>query len=323
MKRREFMAVAAGAAVMFALADAQQPAKPVIGWLSASFPNGAWVAAFRQGLKEADYVKAQDVAIEFRWAEGQYDRLPGLLADLVARDVDVIAAFGGPAALAAKSGTAAIPMVFLSNVDPVARGLVSSIDRPGGNATGVYLPSISLEAKRLELLRVVVPNAAILAMLVNPTSPAAEQQLGDAQEAARALGIELRIVKASSETSINTAIATLVEQSIGGLLVAPDSFFVLRRDQIVALAARYAIPAMYGWREFATAGGLMSYGASLTDAGRLVGVYTGRVLKGEKPADLPVQQSSKIELVINVKTAKALGLTVPLSLLSRADEVIE
>jgi putative ABC transport system substrate-binding protein len=228
---------------MFPLAArAQQPAMPAIGYLSTSFPNAAWVASFRQGLKEAGYIEGQNVAIEFRWAEGQYDRLPGLAADLVARQVAVIAALGHPAALAAKSVTAAIPIVFMSVVDPVAYGLVDSIDRPGGNATGAYLPQ-SLEAKRLELLRAVFPNAA-LAALVNPTNPAAEQQLKDTHAAARALGIELRIVKASTEPSIDSVFASLVEQRIGALLVTPDSFFAFRRDQIVALAASHAMPAM-------------------------------------------------------------------------------
>jgi len=327
MTRRDFTALL-GSVTALAIAwpltvHAQQPVMPVIGYLSTSFPNAAWVAAFRQGLKEAGYIEGQNVAIEFRWAEGQYDRLPGLATDLVARQVAVIAALGHPAALAAKKATAAIPIVFMSTVDPVAYGLVDSIERPAGNATGAYLVTLSLEAKRLELLRLVFPNATRVAVLVNPTNPAAEQQLKDSQEAARALGIELRIANASSEPSINTVFSTLVEQRIGALLVTTDSFFVFRRDQLVALAARYSMPAMYSYREFAVAGGLMSYGVSLIDGARLAGVYAGRVLKGKKPTDLPVQQSTKVELVINLKAAKALGVTFPATLLGSADEVIE
>jgi putative ABC transport system substrate-binding protein len=281
------------------------------------------VSAFRQGLKEGGYVEGDNLVIEYRWAEGHYDRLPALAADLVNRQVAVIATGGGdPAALAAKAATATIPIVFNSGTDPVTLGLVASLNRPAGNATGVSMLSSMLLAKQLELLREVVPTAVTISFLVNPNNPNTEERTTEMQEAVRAVGQRLHVVTASVEAELEPAFAT-IERRAGALIVPADPFFANQRDHLIALADRYALPASYPFREDAVAGGLMSYGPTRADVFRLVGIYTGRILKGAKPADLPVQQSTKVELVINLKTAKTLGLTFPLPLLGRADEVIE
>ena len=283
------------------------------------------VAAFRSGLQEMGYVEGQNVAIEFRWAEGQFDRLPALAADLVGRQVAVLVAAGGdPAALAAKGATQTIPVIFHIGEDPIVLGLVSSFNRPGGNVTGLTLFYIAVTGKRLELLLELVPTAAIIGLLVNPGSPTiAENEVRSVQSAAAVLGRQVRILSASNEAQIEETFAAAAQQRIAALIMSSDAFFTNRRNQVATLAARYTIPTIYAWREYVTAGGLLSYGNSLTDGYRRVGVYTGRVLKGEKPAEMPVMQPTKFELAINLKTARALGLEVPPTLLARADEVIE
>jgi len=318
--------LAATAAMRPLAAGAQQNAMPVIGILHSGSPGPYTpnVAAFRQGLSETGYVEGQNVAIEYRWAEGRYDGPPALAADLVGRKVDVIVTRGGtPSALAAKRATSTIPIIFTSGDDPVATGLVASLARPGGNLTGVSMLIDELTPKRLELLSELVPQAKVIALLVNPNNPATENVMRDVKEAARVKGLQLPILKANSESEIDAAFASLVQLHAGALVVAADPFLSSRREQIVALAARHAVPSIYAWREFADSGGLISYGSSLTAAFRLVGTYTGKILKGAKPADLPVQQPTAFELVINLKTAQALGLTVPQSILARAGEVIE
>jgi putative ABC transport system substrate-binding protein len=299
---------------------------PVVGFLHGASADGAayQVTAFRQGLNQTGYVEGQNVTIEYRWAEGQYNRLPALATDLVAHPLAVIATAGGiSSVLAAKAVTKAIPIVFLTGDDPVKFGLVASLNRPGGNLTGVSFLSPVLEAKRVELLRVLVPTATTIAVLVNPNSPGAEARLGDVREAARLLGQQVSIVNAGSEGDFEAAFARLVQQGAGALIVVSDPLFNNHRDQLTALTARHTIPAIYFDREFALAGGLMSYGTSIADAYRQLGIYAGRIVKGEKPADLPVVQPTKFELVINLKTAKALGLNIPDKLLALADEVIE
>ena len=325
MKRRELL-IALGGAVTYPFAThAQQKAMPVIGVLSpASYdPFSTFVTAFRQGLSEAGYVEGENLAIEYRFAEGHYDRLPALAADLVGRKVDLIMAGTPPSALAAKSATSTIPIVFRGGADPVGDGLVASLGRPGGNLTGVILLASEVTAKRLQLLSELVPRVGVIALMVNPNTPSAERVIRDLQEAARTKGLQLHVLKAGSESEIDTAFASLVQLHVDALVVAADPFLSSRREQLVALASRHAVPSSYAWREFAASGGLISYGPSLTYAFRLVGAYAGKVLKGATPADLPVQQPTTFELVINLKTAEALGLTVPQSLLQRADEVIE
>jgi putative ABC transport system substrate-binding protein len=280
--------------------------------------------AFRQGLDEAGFVESRNVAIEYRWARGEYDRLPVLAADLVRQSVIVMVATTTPAVLAAKAATMTIPIVFLTGSDPVEVGLVASLNRPGGNMTGVSNLTVEIGAKQLELLHELVPAATLIALLVNPATPVLADTLSRGlQTAARAIRQQFLVISASTERDLDMAFTTIVEQRVGALVVGNDPFFNARPDQLVGLASRHAVPAIYPYREFAAAGGLMSYGSNLADPYRLVGVYTGRILKGEKPSDLPVQQSTKVELVINLKTAKALGLTFPITLLGRADEVIE
>ena len=327
MRRREFITLFGGAAVAWPLAArAQQPAMPVIGFLGAESPDlfAGRLRAFRQGLDEAGFVESRNVAIEYRWARGEYDRLPVLAADLVRQSVIVMVATTTPAVLAAKAATMTIPIVFLTGSDPVEVGLVASLNRPGGNMTGVSNLTVEIGAKQLELLHELVPAATLIALLVNPATPVLADTLSRGlQTAARAIRQQILVISATTERDLDMAFTTIVEQRVGALVVGNDPFFNARPDQLVALASRHAVPAIYPYREFAAAGGLMSYGSNLADPYRLVGVYTGRILKGEKPSDLPVQQSTKVELVINLKTAKALGLTFPITLLGRADEVIE
>jgi putative tryptophan/tyrosine transport system substrate-binding protein len=325
MRRREFITLLVGAGAAWPLAArAQQPAMPVIGFLGgASFPKDA-LAAFQRGLSEAGYIEGKNVAIEYRSAAGQYDRLPDLATDLVRRQVAVIAAVGSSApGLAAKSASSVIPVVFQTGGDPVQDGLVSRMNRPGGNVTGVSRLSVALEPKRLELLHEVAPKASLIGFLVNPLNPRAQLLVQQMREPARSLGISLNVLEASTEGELDAAFASAVQRGVDALLVAQEPSYYRWYEHIVALAARHTMPAIYGNRIFADAGGLMTYDASVLDSFRQVGVYVGRILKGEKPADMPVVQPTKFELVINLKTAKALGLAIPDRLLVRADEVIE
>jgi len=329
VRRREFVALLGSALASSPVAQAQQPL-PVIGWLSIGSPesdNAIRVPGFRQGLEEIGYMEGQNVAIEYRWpqGEGEYDRLPAIAADMVRRRVALIAAIGGaPPAFAAKAATATIPIVFTLGVDPVRLGLIASLNRPGGNITGVTGLSAELIGKRLDLLHEVLPTATVVAVLINPANRTAfESETSNLQDAALTLGLQLDLTQASTASEIDAAFESIVKSGAGALVVSGDTFFTNRKDQIVTLAARYAIPAAYVWPEFAVAGGLMSYGTDRADAQRQAGVLAGKILKGAKPADLPVQQSVKFELVINLKTAKTLGLTIPPYLLARADEVIE
>jgi putative ABC transport system substrate-binding protein len=326
VKRRDFITLVGGAAA-WPLGVRAQQRLPVIGFLHGASPGpyARFLLGFHQGLKEAGYTVGGNVAIEYRWAEDRYDRLPALAADLVDRHVTVIAAAGStPAALAAKAATTTIPIVFLVGGDPIAIGLVASLARPGGNLTGVTNLTAEVGPKRLEMLRAVAPTATTIALLVNPKSPdLAEPQVQELQVAARGLGLQLHVLNASTEGEIDAAFATLVQLRADGLVIVPDAFFTSRAEQIAALALRHRVPAIFQYPEFTASGGLMSYGSNLRDMLRLSGLYTGRILKGEKPADLPVQQATKVELIINLKTAKALSLTMPTALLVRADEVIE
>ena len=323
MRRRELLLVLSGALTGASALRAQQKAMPVIGFLSSRSPGEAAgsVAAFRQGLVETGYVEGQNLAIEYRWAEGHYDRLPALAADLVGRKADVIPATGGPvSARAGKNATSTIPIVFTTGDDPVATGLIASLARPGGNLTGFTLLVGELLPKRLELLSALVPQGGVFALLANPSPVNTERDVTDAQEAAHAKGVQLHILKAGSEDEIGAAFTSLVQLHASALIVQADPFFDGRREQIIALASRHAVPAIYAWREFAAPGGLISYGPSLTATYREAGIYAGRILRGAKPADLPVQQPTKFELVVNLKTAQQLGLAVPPSILARADE---
>jgi putative ABC transport system substrate-binding protein len=324
MNRREIITLIGVTAWPLAV-RAQQPAVPVIGFLGAGArgPLRQQIAAFLEGLKESGYIEGQNVAVEYRFAEGQFDRFPALASNLVRSQVAVLFVASNAGALAAKQATSTIPIVFTVGDDPVTSGLVPSLNRPGGNLTGVYQFSNGLEAKRLGLLHEMVPKATTIAVLVNPNYSGAEDQLRDVEEAAVSLGVQLVIVRANVENDFDAAFSTLVQQRATALLVCSSPFFNIRREQLVVLAARHALPAIYEWREFAAAGGLMSYGTSISDAYRQAGVYAGRILKGAKPADLPVVQSIKFEFVINVATAKALGIEVPPTLSGRADEVIE
>ena len=324
MRRREFITLLGSATAWPLAARAQQSGMPVIGFLgSASLQSIGGLVAFRQGLREAGYVEGRDVAIEFRWAEGQYDRLPSLAADLVRRQVGVIYASAVPAAHAAKAATSSIPIVFSIGGNPVKEGLVVRLDRPDGNLTGVTQFYGEVGTKRLELLRELVPKATVIAVLMNPSNPNLEFRLGDVQDAARAIRQPIQIFNASSESDLDSAFTSIIHSGAGALLIGDDPYFTDRRQQIVALAARYAVPTIYFQRIFVEAGGLIGYAAIESDLARQAGIYVGRILKGEKPADLPVLQPTKFELVINLKTAKALGLTVPQTLLAIADEVIE
>ena len=326
MRRRDFLLGLGGAAAWPLSARAQQPAMPVIGYLSTRSPDESphMVAAFYRGLAENGYAEGRNVTVEYRWALGQYDRLPALAAELARWPVTLLAATGGdPAARAAKAATATVPIVATFTDDPVGSGLIASLSRPGGNITGISNLTSTLEAKRLGLLRELVPQAATVGVLLNPNWPAAANQLRDLQEAARAIGLQLHVLRASTDREIDTAFESVVQHRISALVVASDAFFNSRRDQLTALAGRHAVPTMYSFRDYALAGGLISYGIDLVDVYRHIGVYAGRILKGAKPGDLPVVQPTKFELVINLKTAKALGLALPLLLQQLADEVIE
>jgi putative tryptophan/tyrosine transport system substrate-binding protein len=325
VKRRELL-VLVGSTMATARALCAQKAMPVIGFFASASPGpfAPNLAAFRQGLREAGYIEGQNLEIEYRWAEGHYDRLPELAADLVGRKVDVIATMGGtPSALAAKNATSTIPIVFAGGADPVGSGLVVSLARPGSNLTGFSVLTGELNPKRLELISEVVPQASVIALLVNPNNPNAERISGDVRKAARDKRLQLHVLKVSTEGEIDAAFTSLVQLHAGALVVGADPFFTSRGDQLVGLAARHAVPAIYFRREFATAGGLISYGPSVIGMYHQAGAYVGRILAGAKPADLPVQQPTTFELVVNLKTAEALGLTVPPSILARADEVIE
>jgi putative ABC transport system substrate-binding protein len=325
IRRREFITLLGGTAAAWPLVvRAQKPVMPVIGFLNGGSPDANRVAAFRQGLREVGYIEGHNVTIEYHWAEGQYDRLPALAADLVRRQVTVIAATSTPAAITAKAATTTIPIVFTTSSDPVQLGLATSLNRPGGNLTGSTQLHIEVTPKRLEILHELVPTANLFALLVNPINPYAEILSRNLQATARTLGLQLHILHASTEQDFDTVFATLIQLRCGGLVIGGgEIFFSNRVGQLAALTVRHSVPTIYQGREFVMAGGLMSYGGSTMDSYRVAGFYAGRILKGEKPADLPIQQISKVELIVNLKTAKALGLTIPLSLLGRADEVIE
>ena len=326
IRRRKLVTLLGGAAASWPIAAwAQQPAMPVIGFLNAASREtyARMLAAFRQGLNETGYVDGRSVAIEYRWAEGQYDRVPAMAAELVERQVAVIAATGTPAMLAAKAATTTIPIVFTTGTDPMQLGIVASLRRPGGNVTGVTTLNEEVNPKRLELARELVPGTSTVALLINPTNPETENELRGTQAAASALGLQLHILHASTERDFDKVFVALHQMPAVLVISSNDPFLISRGQQLAALTVRHSVPTIFQFREFVAAGGLMSYGGSITDAYRQAGIYAGRILKGEKPRDLPVQQSAKIELIINLKTAKALGLALPTALLVRADEVIE
>jgi putative ABC transport system substrate-binding protein len=326
MRRRKFIKLIGGAVAAWPLnARAQQPAMPVIGFLNGASPDGyaPMVAAFHRGLKEAGYTEGENVAIEYRWANGKYDQLPALASDLVRRQVSVIAATSTPANLVAKASTSTIPIVFTTGSDPVQLGLVASLNRPGGNVTGVTQLTGEVAPKRVELAHELITTATVIGLLVNPENPSAEALTKASRDAATTLGVRLDVLRASTEAEIDAAFNTFRQRRVGALVMGTDAFFIGHAELLAALAIRNQLPAIFEYRTFVAAGGLLSYGGSVTDSYRLAGVYIGRVLKGDKPADLPILQSTKVELLLNLKTAKALGLTVPLSLLGRADEVIE
>jgi ABC-type uncharacterized transport system substrate-binding protein len=326
MRRRDFITLLGGAAAWPLTARAQQPAMPVVGFLGSDSPDlyADRLRAFRQGLNETGYTEGKNLIIEYRWAEGHNDRLPSLAADLVRRQAAVIVTSTTPSALALKAATAVLPIVFFVAGDPVALGLVASLNRPGGNLTGTTTLTLEVGSKWLQLLHEMVPTANSFALLLNPTSPnLAETQSRDLHAAARTLGLNIHVLQASTDRDLEAIFAKLIQSQAGGLVISSDSFFFTRSEQLATLAGRYAMPTIFGFREFPVAGGLMSYGGNIADSHRWLGVYTGRILKGEKPADLPVQQATKIDLIINLKTAKALGLSVPPALLLRADELIE
>jgi putative ABC transport system substrate-binding protein len=325
MRRRDFINVVAGSAMTWPLAArAQQPPIPVIGFLGSVSADASRTAAFRQGLAEVGYIEGQNVTVEYHWAENQSDLLPAMVSDLVHRQVAVIAATGTPAALAAKAANTTIPIVFTTIGDPVQLDLVTSLNRPGSNVTGVTQTNVEITPKRLQLLHELLPTVSVMALLINPTNPTiAEINTKEVQAAARTLGLELHVLNASTERDFDGVFAKLVQLRAGGLVIGGDPLFTTWTEQLAALALRHAVPTIYQYRKFAAAGGLLSYGTDFTETYRLAGIYTGRVLKGEKPGDLPVQQANKVELYINLKTAKALGATVPIPILGRADEVIE
>jgi putative ABC transport system substrate-binding protein len=326
MNRRKLLSLVGGAMAVSRPLGAQEKRLPVVGYLNPGAPEGQalpTLAAFRQGLSETGYVEGENLAIEYRWAGSEYDRLPALATDLVGRKVNVIAAIGGVSARAAKNATSTIPIVFMGSGDPVGEGLVISLARPSGNITGFSNLFVELHPKRLELLSELLPQVRVIALLVNPTGPSAERIIREMREAAHAKEVQLAVLKAGTEGEVDAAFASLGELRAGGMVVAGDAFFANRREQLVALASRHAIPSIYMWSDFVAAGGLMSYGIDNINMFRQAGVYTGRILKGEKPADLPVQQPTTFELVINIKTAKALGLTVPPAIFARATDVIE
>jgi putative ABC transport system substrate-binding protein len=325
MQRRDFLGVLGGAVAWPLSARAQQQSMPEIGFLNGTSPEGygPFLEAFRRGLGETGYIEGRDVAVAYRWAEGHYERLPALAADLVSRGVTVIVATSTPANVIARTATTTIPIVFTTSSDPVELGLVASLNRPGGNLTSAVTLNVEVDSKRLELLHELVPGATTIALLVNPNRPGIQTQLKTLEAAAHTIGRQIVVVNSGTESELDTAFARLAEQKAGALLVHSDAFLFSQRDKIIELAKRYSIPAVFDRREFADLGGLMSYGGSVTDVYYLAGVYTGRILKGDKPAELPVQQSTKVELVINLKTAKSLGLTVPPQIVARADVVIE